>query len=151
MARMHSRARGKSGSLKPIQKTKPVWIRYKPKEIELLMVKLAKEGKTPSQIGTLLRDIYGVPDFKQMFGKSITKMMEEKKLLPELPEDLMALIRKSIMVRKHLDLNKKDNTAIRGLQLTESKIKRLVKYYKEAGKIEEGWKYDPEKIKLVIS
>jgi len=55
------------------------------------------------------------------------------------------------MVRKHIEQNHKDNTALRGLQLTESKIKRMVKYYKKAGKIEEGWKYDPEKIKLVIS
>lgn len=151
MARMHSRARGKSGSKKPVQKTKPVWVRYKPKEVEFLIVKLAKEGKTPSQIGIALRDVYGIPDIRAMVGKSITQLMEEKKLLPELPEDLMALIKKSIMIRKHREINRNDKTALRGLQLTESKIKRMVKYYKKAGKIKEGWKYDPEKIKLVIS
>lgn len=151
MARMHSRAKGKSGSKRPLQKTKPIWVRYKPKEAEFLIVKLAKEGKTPSQIGMTLRDLYGIPDARVMLGKSITQLMEEKKLLPELPEDLMALIKKSILIRKHRETNKKDKTSLRGLQLTESKIKRMVKYYKKIGKIKEGWKYDPEKIKLLIS
>lgn len=151
MARMHSRVKGKSGSTKPVQKTKPVWVRYKPTEVEFIVVKLVKEGKTPSQVGITLRDIYGIPDVKTMLGKSVTQLMKEKKLLPELPEDLMALIRKSIMIRKHREQNHKDNTSLRGLQLTESKIKRMVKYYKKSGKIKEGWKYDPEKIKLVIS
>ncbi|MBW2991736.1 30S ribosomal protein S15 [Candidatus Woesearchaeota archaeon] len=151
MARMHSGARGKSGSTKPVQRTKQIWVRYKPKEAEFLIVKLAKEGKTPSQIGIVLRDLYGIPDVRVMLEKSITQILEEKKLLPELPEDLMALIKKSIMLRKHMEINKNDKTAFRGLQLTESKIKRMVKYYKKSGKIKEGWKYDPEKIKLVIS
>jgi small subunit ribosomal protein S15 len=151
MSRMHSGARGKSGSKKPVKKTKPVWVRYKPTEVEFLIVKLAKEGKAPSQIGLILRDLYGIPDVKTMMGKSVSQMMKEKSLLPELPEDLMALIKKSIFIRKHLEQNHKDETARRGLQLTESKIKRIVKYYKGAGKIQEGWKYDPEKIKLIIS
>ena len=151
MARMHSRAKGKSGSVKPIKKEKPIWVRYKPKEIEMLLLKLAKEGKTPSQIGITLRDVYGIPDIKTMLGKSVTQIMKEKNLLPELPEDLMALIRKSVLLRKHMESNRNDKTSLRGLQLTESKIKRIVKYYKNSGKLPEGWKYDPEKIKLVIS
>ena len=62
MARMHSRKRGKAGSKKPMKKVLPLWVRYKSKELELLIVKLAKEGKTPSQIGVILRDTYGIPD-----------------------------------------------------------------------------------------
>ena len=151
MSRMHSGARGKSGSKKPVKKTKPVWVRYEPAVVESLIAKVAKEGKTPSQVGIALRDLYGIPDVKAMMGKSISQLMKEKNLLPELPEDLMALIKKSIMIRKHLEQNHTDKTAKRGLLLTESKIKRIVKYYKSAGKIEEGWKYDPEKIKLIIS
>ena len=45
MARMHSRKKGKSSSKKPIKKTLPVWLRYKPNEVELLIAKLSKEGK----------------------------------------------------------------------------------------------------------
>ena len=40
MARMHSRKRGKHGSKKPAKKTSPPWIRYKPKEVELLIAKI---------------------------------------------------------------------------------------------------------------
>lgn len=145
MARMHSRKRGKSGSTKPIKKSKPTWLRYKPKEIELLVTKLAKDGKSSSEIGLILRDNYGIPDVKIVCGKTITKIIEEKKLLPELPDDLVALIRRSVLIKKHLEQNHKDETANRGLTLTESKIKRLVKYYKRSGKLESEWKFDPDR------
>ena len=88
MARMHSRKRGKSGSKRPLRKTQLSWIRYKPKEIELLIVKLAKEEKTPSEIGLIMRDTYGIPDIKAVVGKPITKILEEHKLSSKLPEDL---------------------------------------------------------------
>jgi len=150
MARMYSRKKGKAGSTKPSRKKLPSWVRYKPKEVELLIVKLAKEGKTPSQIGMVLRDIYGIPLTSKITGKRIGKILEEKKLLGKLPEDLMALIKKSIAVRKHLEGNHKDESAQRGLILTESKIKRLVKYYKQTGKLAEEWKYEPKRIRFYI-
>jgi len=150
MARMHSRKKGKSGSTKPIAKAVPSWVRYKAKEVELLIVKLAKEGKTSSEIGIILRDSYGIPDVKTLTKKSVTKILEEKKLGAELPEDLMAVIRKNVLVRKHLENNKQDKTAKRGLQIADSKIKRLVDYYKNTGRLDKSWKYDPEKLKLII-
>jgi small subunit ribosomal protein S15 len=145
MARMHSRDKGVSGSKKPFKKTVPTWIRYKPKEVELLIGKMANEDKTPSQIGLYLRDTYGIPDVKTLTGKSITKILKEKKLTPEVPEDLRSLIRKAALIRKHMEDNKQDKPAFRGLQLTESKIKRLVKYYKTSGRLPVDWKYDPRK------
>lgn len=114
MAKRYSRSHGKSGSTKPENKSVPSWLRYKGKEIELLVVKLAKEGLTPSQIGMHLRDTYGVPDIKLVADKSITKILAEKKLEGELPEDLMAVIRKSVSITKHLEENKQDKTAKRG-------------------------------------
>ena len=150
MARMHSRARGKSGSTKPSKKVVPSWLKYKSKEVELLIVKYAKEGMNPSHIGVYLRDEYGIPDVKLVTKKSITQILKEKNLLKEIPEDLMALIRKAVLIRKHLGENKKDMPAKRGLQLTESKIKRLTKYYKRTGRLPMTWKYDPDRIKLVV-
>ena len=150
MARMHSRKRGKAGSKKPMKKVLPLWVRYKSKELELLIVKLAKEGKTPSQIGVILRDTYGIPDEKLVTKKNITKILEEKKVLPELPEDLTALIKKAISIKKHMEINKKDEKARFGLLLTESKIKRLTKYYQRAGKLPSEWRYEPEKAALVM-
>ena len=148
MARMYSRKRGKSGSKKPLTKANLSWMRYKPKEIELLVVKLAKEGKPASLIGLVLRDSYGIPDVKSIAGKSITAILNEKKLSPKIPEDLMAVIKKSIAIRKHMEENRQDMTALRGLQVTESKIKRLVKYYKKAKKLPVDWKYDVKSLKL---
>ncbi len=150
MARMYSRKKGKSGSTKPAKKELQSWVRYKAKEVELLIVKLAKEGKTASKIGLELRDAYGIPDVKLITKKSITQVLKERKLLPEIPEDLMAVIKKNIMIRKHLENNHTDKVAKRGLQLAESKIKRLVKHYKASGKLSKSWKYDPERIRLLI-
>jgi small subunit ribosomal protein S15 len=150
MARMHSRKRGKSGSTRPVSKAVPSWVRYKAKEVELLVVKLAKEGNTASQIGIRLRDTYGIPDVKAITKKTITKTLAEKKLLGELPEDLLAVIRKNVLIRKHIENNKQDMVAKRGLQLADSKIKRLVDYYKDNGRLAKDWKYDPAKLRLLI-
>ncbi|MBS3131300.1 30S ribosomal protein S15 [Candidatus Woesearchaeota archaeon] len=145
MARRYSGKRGKAGSKKPLKKTIPSWMRYSSNEVEMLIKKMAKDGKTASEIGMMLRDKYGIPDVNAICRKSITSILEEAKLLPELPEDLMAMIRKAVTVRKHLEANKHDMTARRGIELAESKVKRLVKYYKKTGKLASGWKYDPEK------
>lgn len=150
MARKYSGARGKSRSTKPSKKVVPGWLQYSPKEIELLIVKLAKEGQDSSKIGLHLRDAYGIPDVKVVIGKSITKVIADKKLQKEIPEDLMSLIRRAVLVRKHILANKQDMTALRGLTLTEAKIKRLMKYYKAKGRLPLSWKYDPERIKLVV-
>jgi len=150
MARMHSRDRGKAGSTRPIRKKSPSWVRYNPKETEMLIIKLAKDGNTPSKIGLILRDTYGVPDIKLLVGKRVTAILEEKKLLSKLPEDVMALIKKSIGLRKHFENNHKDVYAKRGITLTDSKIKRLVKYYKRTGKLAEDWKYQPDRIRMYL-
>jgi small subunit ribosomal protein S15 len=147
---MHSRAKGKSGSTKPAKPVTPTWITMKPKEIEMLIAKYAKEGKSSSKIGIYLRDEHGIPSVKLITGKSVNAILKEKHVLPELPEDLMALMRKAVLIKKHQEENKKDMTAKRGLRLTESKINRLAKYYKKTGVLPQDWKYDPERIKLYV-
>jgi small subunit ribosomal protein S15 len=150
MARMYSRKKGKSGSKRPLRKTMPSWIRYKPKEAELLVVKLAKEGKTQSEVGLILRDTYGIPNVKEVTGKNLSQIRKEHNLSADIPEDVMALIKKSISLKKHVEKNHKDESARRGITLTESKIKRLAKYYKRIGKLPETWKYQPERVKLYV-
>ena len=147
---MYSRKKGKSGSTKPVLTKPPGWTRYKPKETELLIVKLSKEGKAPSEIGIILRDTYGVPNVKLSCNKKITKILAERKLPQKLPEDLTALIRKAVFVTKHREKNTKDMTAKYGLQLTESKIKRLVKYYKLKKVLPEDWKYERSRAAMLV-
>ena len=150
MARMHARRKGKSGSRKPPLTTPPSWVDRDKKECEQLVVSLAKAGNSPSDIGRILRDSYGIPSVKLVTGKSITAILRENELAPELPEDFMNLIKKAVNLRKHLERNKKDLHNRRGLELIEAKIKRLQRYYKKEGILPKDWYYDPEKAALLV-
>lgn len=147
---MHSRRKGKSGSKKPGKTKKSSWMIHQPAEIESLVVKLAKAGKQPSQIGLELRDSYGVPRVKQYTNRTVTKILEDNNIKFKLPEDMAALIKKEINILRHLESNRKDMPTRRGLLLTESKIKRLAKYYKRIGRLPVDWSYSREKIKLLL-
>jgi len=149
MARMHSRAGGKSGSKKPVSKKAPEWVELKPNEIEEAITNLANAGHSSAEIGTMLRDQYGVPDVKNITGKTITEILEKHNLAPKIPEDLMNLIRTSVRQKAHMEKNKKDFDAKRGHQLSVSKIRRLVKYYKKKGKMPEDWRYTEKTAELL--
>ncbi|MCD4760075.1 30S ribosomal protein S15 [archaeon] len=150
MARMHSRKKGKSGSSKPQERKKPSWVKYTAKEVEALVIKLAKQEKRASEIGLILRDSYGIPDVKVITKKKITQILEANKLKAEIPEDLLNLIKKHVKITAHREENKQDMTAKRGFQLTESKINRLAKYYKRTNKLPKDWKFDRSKAKLLV-
>ncbi|MGM5481535.1 MAG: 30S ribosomal protein S15 [Nanobdellota archaeon] len=150
MARMYSRNKGQSGSVHPSKKDVPSWVTYSAKEIELLIVKYAKEGKPASQIGLFLRDEYGIPDVKLLTGKTISSILAEKGFEKKLPDDLMNLMKKVLKIKEHLTNNHKDVPAKRGLQLTESKILRLIRYYKKTGRVSKDWNYNPNQIKMFI-
>ena len=91
-----------------------------------------------------------LPISKGVLGKSISAFLEDKKIGSKLPEDLLALIKRSDKLRKHIVNNHHDYTSKRGLTLTESKIKRLIKYYKSTGKIADTWKYEPDRISIYL-
>ena len=146
---MYSRKKGKSGSTKLAKRT-PSWAAYKGKDVEKLVIKYVKAGKNSSEIGMVLRDTYGIHNVKILTGKSVTAIIDENKLSKKLPEDLMNLIKRMIAVRMHMEKNKHDMTAKRGLQLTDSKIRRLVKYYKSTEKLNPDWKLDTERLKMYL-
>lgn len=150
MARMHTSSKGKAGSTKPVSTTSPSWLKLKKDEVVALVLKLAKKDNSTSKIGLILRDSYGVPDVKLITGKSISEILADNKLASEVPEDIQNLIKRAVSVRKHLSANKKDVASKRGLQLIESKIRRLEKYYKRSGKLPQRWKYNPEKARLLV-
>lgn len=150
MARMYSRKKGKHGSKKPPIKIVPKWVKYKKDDLEKIIVQLAKDRKNSAVIGTILRDQYGVPDARLVTHKSITEVMRDHKAYPDMPEDLMSLFRKAVLLREHMTKNKKDKKALKGLEHLESKIRRLVKYYSREGKVPKSFEYDPEKVKLII-
>jgi small subunit ribosomal protein S15 len=150
MARMHSRKKGKSGSKRPSRLLKPEWCEYTAEQVEDLVIQLSKKGESASTIGLVLRDSYGIPLVKAITGKKITQILKENKIINPLPEDLTSLIRRALKVRKHLEENQKDLEGTKGLHRIESKIYRLIKYYKKSGVLESDFKYKPDKVAIMI-
>jgi small subunit ribosomal protein S15 len=150
MARIYSRKRGKHGSKKPPMRKAHDWTPLKKKEIETLIVELAKQRNSSAKIGTILRDKYGVPDVRTATGKSVAQIMKENNIYSEMPEDMISLLRKAVKIREHLEANRADKHSKRGLGNLESKIRRLGKYYVRKGELPKGWKYSPEEAKLIV-
>ena len=149
MARMYSGKRGKAGSKKPETNTPKPWLTYTGAEVEQLVIKFAKLGKSSAVIGLMLRDSYGIPSVKALTKKSVYKIIKEHKLAHEIPEVLLSLIKKEIQLSKHLDKNKHDMPSRRGLLLTQSRIRRMTKYYIRTKVLPNKWNYSKEQIKIV--
>ncbi len=141
MGRLHSHRHGKSHSIRPATLRAPSWISQSSGEVEELVVKYAKEGLSPSQIGIKLRDQYSIPLVKPITKKSVTEILEANKARPELPEDLENIVKKAVGLQKHLKANKGDRRNVRSLELIEAKVHRLAVYYKRIGRIPKNWKY----------
>ena len=150
MARIYSGKKGKHGSKKPVVKTAKKWTKIKKKELEELIVKLANERKTSAQIGTILRDKHAVPDVKIITKKTISQIMKENKVYPNLPEDMMSLLKKAVILHEHMQTHKPDKHSKKGLENLESKIRRLGKYYVRKGEMPAGWAYSYEQAKLIV-
>lgn len=150
MARLYSGKKGKAGSKKPLKKTKPIWVRYEPKEVEQLVGKFGKQGMAPALIGLTLRDTYGIPDVKIITQKTISAILKEQDIQAKIPYDLRALVQNDVSLMKHLESFPKDEVAKRGLLLNASKIKRLVTYYKREGTLATDWIYQRNKAKLLL-
>jgi len=150
MARIYSHKKGKHGSRRPLREGAPGWVEYKAEELEKLVLKLRQRGMTSAMIGTVLRDQYGVPSVQDITGKKIQQILAANKMAPKMPEDILNLLRRVVAIQEHLAKNKADAKAKKGLEFTESKIRRLAKYYKREGKLPDDWQYDASKAKLLI-
>jgi len=128
----------------------PAWVTLNATEVEDLIVKMARDGYTSARIGLMLRDQYGVPNVKLLTGKCVTEIMKEKGVASELPEDLSSLMRRAISLNIHLRTNRGDHSNRRGLQLIESKIRRLEHYYKDNGVLPTDWKYSLKTAELML-
>jgi small subunit ribosomal protein S15 len=148
MAKMHSRKKGRASSKKPTAVAK--WVEYNDKEVERLVLKLRKDGLNAAGIGRILRDQYGIASVKDITKKTIVQILEENELVSKIPEDLYNLLKKAVNLRYHLTKYKKDYTSKHGLELMESKIRRLIKYYVREGKLPKDFAYEPERAKLLV-
>jgi small subunit ribosomal protein S15 len=141
MARIHVHTHGKSHSTRPTLKSSPSWLNQSRDQVSSLVVKLSKDGLSPSEIGLKLRDEHGIPLVKPVLGKSLTEVLTDNNIKPEMPEDLDKLVKKAAGLQKHLKVHNSDHRNVRSLELVEAKIHRLSKYYKSIGKIPKNWKY----------
>jgi len=141
MARIHSHRHGKSHQTRPPSKSTPAWVTTTADEARTVILKLAKDGVSPSRIGQTLRDDYGVPLVRPLMGKSLGRVLVEGKAAPKVPQDLQDLIERAQRVQKHLQGHKSDRKNVHSLELVEAKIYRLSKYYKEKGILPSDFKY----------
>ena len=144
MARMHTRRRGSSSSDKPVADDPPEWSDVDADDVEARVVELADQGHSPSEIGLKLRDegVKGtpIPDVSLATGKKVTEILEDNDASPDLPEDLRNLMERAVRLREHVEDNPQDAQNRRALQNAESKIRRLVDYYR-GDKIDEEFRY----------
>lgn len=151
---MHTRRRGSSGSDRPATDEPPEWSDVDQAAIEDRIVELADQGYSPSEIGLKLRDegVTGrpVPDVTLATGKSLTEILAEHDAKPEIPEDLRNLMERAVRLREHVNDHPQDAQNKRALQNTESKVRRLVSYYR-GDELDEDFKYTYNTAKTLVS
>ncbi len=92
---------------------KPSWIKMSQKEMEKIVIDLAKEGEGLAKIGLILRDKYGVPKVKLVGGRGVKEILKENKI--EFKEDKQIIEKHVSRLKEHLSKNKKDYPASRAL------------------------------------
>jgi small subunit ribosomal protein S15 len=150
MARIHTRRKGQAGSRRPSAPRVPEWMNRDARWVEGMVVDLAKAGSSPSVIGQTLRDQYGVPLVKVITGKTIMTIIRENKLQRQIPEDMRSLISRAALMKRHLEANKGDFVTKRRLQLVESKIHRLSRYYRSKRILPADWKYSADQAAVLL-
>ena len=150
MARMYKSRKGKSGSSKPFVTEAPEWSNNNPDEVTKLIVELGKSGHTTAEIGTILRDQHAVPNPRLVLGKRIAQVMADEGVAGSYPEDIMNLMKQAVGLIDHMTSNPKDIHNRRALELTEAKIRKLAKYYKNKGRLDAGWQYKRDQLRLMV-
>jgi small subunit ribosomal protein S13e len=150
MGRMYSSGKGISRRCLPYRKTAPSWVTVSSNDLVDTIVKLAKKGNTPSQIGVTLRDSVGIPQVKSVTGSKILRILKKVGLAPQIPEDLYHLIKKAVNIRKHLEKCRRDKDSKFRLILVESRIHRLARYYRNVKSLPPTWRYNSKKADTLI-
>ena len=149
MARMHTRKKGKSKSRK-IFSANTAEAQIDEKEIRKLVKEYAKQGMHHAMIGQVLKEKHGVPYVKSATGKRLKEILAAVDEKAEMPQDFMDLLKRAVGLRNHLKANHNDVHNKTRLNRVEAKIWRLSKYYKRVGELPSDWKYEPDKVALLI-
>lgn len=106
------------------EKSKHEWVSLKPHEMEKIILELHKEGKTPAQIGLLLRDKHGIPKTRVILGKRISEILFANKL--EIPSEKSRVEKRTKILETHLHKHKHDYTAKRSLMKKQWLVNKFV-------------------------
>ena len=128
----------------------PSWSESDKSTVEELILKYARDGHPSAKIGSMLRDMHAVPDVLLGMGERLSKTLERNDLTSTYPEDMMNLMRKALSLIDHLNSNKKDLHNRRQLELCESRIRRLAKYYVGTGRLSSSWAYKRDQLRLMV-
>ena len=148
---MYGGGKGISKSSMPYKKAPPRWLTIDSAEVTKNIESLAKKGFKPSQIGVILRDNYAIPQSRLITGAKILRILKKKGIAPEIPEDLYYLMKRAVTMRKHIEKNKRDKDSKYRLILVESKIHRIIRYYKLTKQLPANWKYDYQTALALVS
>ena len=148
---MYGGGKGISKSSMPYKKAPPRWLTIDSAEVTKHIENLAKKGFKPSQIGVILRDNYAIPQSRLITGAKILRILKKKGIAPEIPEDLYYLMKRAVTMRKHIEKNKRDKDSKYRLILVESKIHRIIRYYKLTKQLPANWKYDYQTALALVS
>ena len=151
MGRMHASGRGKSGSNRPFVDAAPEWSNTDKSAIEETILDLSRKGHTAAEIGLILRDKHAVPNVRLVLGERVGQVLARNEISPEIPEDLMNLMRKALRMLDHLNTNRKDLHNRRQLELVESRIRRLARYLKGTGALDSEWTYKRDQLRLAVN
>ncbi|ORD96780.1 RS13 [Hepatospora eriocheir] len=130
--------------MKPFTLQEPIYLEKTFGEIEQVIIAAAKKNIPASVIGHMLRDKHGIGKVEVVLGCGINEFLRKNGIVASIPEDLESLINHSNRIRAHLRLNKNDKDAKYRLGLTNSRLHRLLRYYKDKGVVEKTFK--PKKI-----
>jgi ribosomal protein S15P/S13E len=107
------------------QLVKPAWIKMSESDLKKVIVDLA-EKHSPSQIGFVLRDQYGIPTTR-VFGRKLKSYLQE--LGVDRNEDLENAEKKVENLKEHLKSNITDRKAKHKLQKAQSRLNITQKYF----------------------
>ena len=147
---MYSKGKGIARRCLPFRRSPPSWVQITTNDLVEQIIKLARKGTTPSQIGVILRDSHGIPQVKGVTGSKILRILKKAGLAPELPEDLHHLIKKAVNIRKHLEKFRSDRDAKFRLICVESRIHRLARYYRNVKTLRPTWRYVSKRADTLI-
>ena len=149
---MHTGRHGKSRSRKPDVEigSTPEGFSGTRSDIDNAIEAYAKQGMHQALIGQKLKEDKGLPYIKQFYGKRLAVVLKEKGYASDYPQDFFDLLKRATILRRHLDRNHNDVHNKVRLNRIESKIWRLSKYYKRSGALPVDWKYEPEKVALLL-